>query len=68
MIFFQVGVSDVEKADIEGNTPLHIACKTGTITKGRVNMNLKKSKIFKILLAKQVQALEQAEFTSIYIY
>ena len=27
----QAGVSDVEKANIEGNTPLHIACKTGPI-------------------------------------
>ena len=27
----QAGVSDVDKANIEGNTPLHIACKTGPI-------------------------------------
>ena len=29
MNVLQAGVADVDKANIEGNTPLHIACKTG---------------------------------------
>ena len=39
----QAGVSDVDKANIEGNTPLHIACKTGQIglaAQNRIFFNL----------------------------
>ena len=33
----QAGVSDVEKANIEGNTPLHVVCKTGWIRENIVD-------------------------------
>ena len=36
----QAGVSDVDKANIEGNTPLHIACKTGSIGLNRSEQEL----------------------------
>ena len=36
----------MEKANIEGNTPLHIACKTGRIYKNFSILDLKKVNLF----------------------